>query len=104
MVCLYKHRKSFSPTNLVSFTVMYPLCTHRLALCIIVDVCQISDYEAVHPLRHWKDLKHRVSSHRRCFIFTHQAMPREPLMVLHTALTTEPSSNIQVSNYNYRNM
>ena len=57
---------------------------------------QISQYEAVHPLRHWKDLKHRVGPNRRCFIFTHRAIPREPIMVLHAALTSQPSSSIQV--------
>ncbi|XP_065893587.1 malonyl-CoA decarboxylase, mitochondrial-like isoform X2 [Dysidea avara] len=61
--------------------------------CDIME--KISDYEAVHPLRHWRDLKHRVSSRRRCFIFTHRALPREPLIILHTALTSQPSSNIQ---------
>ncbi|XP_064404931.1 malonyl-CoA decarboxylase, mitochondrial-like isoform X2 [Halichondria panicea] len=61
--------------------------------CDILE--KISDYEAVHRLRHWKDLKHRVGSNRRCFIFTHKAIPREPIVVLHVALTSEPSSSIQ---------
>ena len=62
--------------------------------CDILE--KISLYEAVHPLRHWKDLKHRVGENRRCFIFTHKAISREPIMVLHVALTDEPSSSIQV--------
>ncbi len=56
----------------------------------------MSQYEAVHPLRHWRDLKHRVGPNRRCFIFTHRAFPREPIVVLHTALTREPASSVQV--------
>ena len=63
--------------------------------CDILE--KVSLYEAVHPLRHWKDLKHRVGKNRRCFIFTHKAIPREPIVVLHAALTSEPSSSVQVS-------
>ncbi|XP_033215871.1 malonyl-CoA decarboxylase, mitochondrial-like isoform X2 [Belonocnema kinseyi] len=51
------------------------------------DILQkISDYEAIHPMRNWTDLKRRVGPYRRCFVFTHPSMPREPLVVLHTAL------------------
>ena len=57
---------------------------------------QISDYEAVHPIRNWTDLKRRVGSYRRCFVFTHGSMPREPVVVLHTALTSNISNSIQV--------
>ncbi|PBC25423.1 malonyl-CoA decarboxylase, mitochondrial [Apis cerana] len=51
------------------------------------DILQkISDYEAIHPIKNWLDLKQRVGPYRRCYIFTHLSMPREPLVVLHTAL------------------
>ncbi|XP_076242951.1 malonyl-CoA decarboxylase, mitochondrial [Calliopsis andreniformis] len=51
------------------------------------DILQkVSDYEAIHPVRNWLDLKQRVGPYRRCYIFTHPSMPREPLVVLHTAL------------------
>lgn len=51
------------------------------------DILQkISDYEAIHPIRNWLDLKQRVGPYRRCYIFMHPSMPREPLVVLHTAL------------------
>ncbi|XP_011704022.1 PREDICTED: malonyl-CoA decarboxylase, mitochondrial-like isoform X3 [Wasmannia auropunctata] len=46
----------------------------------------VSDYEAIHPMRNWLDLKRRVGPYRRCYIFTHPSMPREPIVVLHTAL------------------
>ncbi len=58
---------------------------------------KISTYEAVHSLRHWKDLKHRLGTNRRCFAFMHRAVPREPIMILHAALTKEPATDIRVS-------
>lgn len=57
-------------------------------------VQKISDYEAVHPIRNWADLKRRVGSYRRCFVFTHKSMPKEPVVVLHTALTDDISTSI----------
>lgn len=56
---------------------------------------KISQYEAVHPVRNWSDLKRRVGPYRRCYAFTHAAMPGEPLVVLHVALTEDISDNIQ---------
>ncbi|XP_043229853.1 malonyl-CoA decarboxylase, mitochondrial-like isoform X1 [Amphibalanus amphitrite] len=56
---------------------------------------KVSEYEAVHPVRNWTDLKRRVGPYRRCFVFTHHAMPSEPVVVLHTALTPTISSSIQ---------
>ncbi|CAH1799819.1 unnamed protein product [Owenia fusiformis] len=56
---------------------------------------KISDYEAVHPIRNWADLKRRVGPYRRCFVFTHNSMPLEPVVVLHTALTSDISDSIQ---------
>ncbi|XP_049528665.1 malonyl-CoA decarboxylase, mitochondrial isoform X6 [Dermacentor silvarum] len=56
---------------------------------------KISEYEAVHPIRNWTDLKRRVGPYRRCYVFTHSCMPGEPIVVLHTALTSSISSSIQ---------
>ncbi|XP_034975558.2 malonyl-CoA decarboxylase, mitochondrial [Zootoca vivipara] len=56
---------------------------------------KISDSEAVHPVRNWMDMKRRVGSYRRCYYFAHCAIPGEPLVVLHVALTDEISSSIQ---------
>ncbi|CAL8292004.1 unnamed protein product [Boreogadus saida] len=56
---------------------------------------KISQYEAVHPVRNWTDMKRRVGPYRRCYAFTHAAMPGEPLVVLHVALTEDISDNIQ---------
>jgi malonyl-CoA decarboxylase len=62
--------------------------------CDIVE--KVSQYEAVHSVKHWRDIKHRVGPYRRVFTFTHRNMPREPIVILHSALTDTPSSNIQV--------
>ncbi|KAI1890039.1 hypothetical protein AGOR_G00169110 [Albula goreensis] len=56
---------------------------------------KISQYEAVHPVRNWTDIKRRVGPYRRCYAFTHAAMPGEPLVVLHVALSEDISNNIQ---------
>ncbi|TRY69236.1 hypothetical protein TCAL_10735 [Tigriopus californicus] len=55
---------------------------------------KISDYEAVHPMRNWTDLKARVGPYRRCFVYTHKSMPGEPIVVLHVALTEEIPESI----------
>ncbi|XP_046368962.1 malonyl-CoA decarboxylase, mitochondrial-like isoform X1 [Haliotis rufescens] len=57
-------------------------------------VQKITDYEAVHPVKSWTDVKRRVGPYRRCYVFTHNSMPREPVVVLHTALTDNISSSI----------
>jgi len=56
---------------------------------------KVSEYEAVHPVRSWADLKRRVGSYRRCFVYTHSSMPNEPLVVLHTALSTEIAASMK---------
>ncbi|KAM4721236.1 malonyl-CoA decarboxylase, mitochondrial [Rhinophrynus dorsalis] len=56
---------------------------------------KISEYEAVHPVRNWTDMKRRVGPYRRCYMFAHSAMPGEPLIVLHVALMQHISGNIQ---------
>jgi len=55
---------------------------------------KISDYEAVHPVKNWTDLKTRVGAYRRCFVYTHPSMPGEPIVMLHVALTETVSSSI----------
>ncbi|RZF37910.1 hypothetical protein LSTR_LSTR005410 [Laodelphax striatellus] len=59
--------------------------------CLMLQ--KISEYEAVHPVRNWADLKQRVGPYRRCFVYTHNSMPDEPLVVLHTALSDEISAS-----------
>jgi len=54
----------------------------------------VSEGEAVHPIRSWSDLKKRLGPYRRCFILSHQSLPLKPLAILHVALTEEISSTI----------
>ncbi|XP_078036562.1 malonyl-CoA decarboxylase, mitochondrial isoform X4 [Augochlora pura] len=61
--------------------------------CDILE--KISEYEAIHPIKNWIDLKQRVGPYRRCYIFTHRSMPREPLVVLHTALCDIIPNSVQ---------
>ncbi|ETN83320.1 Malonyl-CoA decarboxylase [Necator americanus] len=56
---------------------------------------KVVDYEAVHPVQGMTDFKRRVGSHRRCFYFSHEAMPREPLVIVHVALLNEIANNVQ---------
>ncbi|XP_036296405.1 oxidative stress-induced growth inhibitor 1 isoform X5 [Pipistrellus kuhlii] len=41
------------------------------------------------------DIKQRVGPYRRCYFFSHCSTPEEPLVVLHVALTSDISTNIQ---------
>nr|XP_002128636.1 malonyl-CoA decarboxylase, mitochondrial [Ciona intestinalis] len=50
--------------------------------------------ELVHQIRSWLDLKHRLGPDRRCYAFFHSSMQREPLVMLHVALTDTISSDI----------
>ncbi|XP_011385448.1 malonyl-CoA decarboxylase, mitochondrial [Pteropus vampyrus] len=56
---------------------------------------RVSESEAVHPIKNWMDLKRRVGPYRRCYFFSHCSTPEEPLVILHVALTSEISSNMQ---------
>lgn len=51
-------------------------------------------YEAVHEIRSWLDLRHRLESDRRCYAFFHPRMPQEPLVFVEVALTREVASAI----------
>ncbi|KAH9416672.1 malonyl-CoA decarboxylase, mitochondrial-like isoform X2 [Dermatophagoides pteronyssinus] len=56
---------------------------------------KITEYEAVHPIRNWLDLKHRLGLYRRCYMFSHSCLQGEPLVILHVALVPSISSSIQ---------
>lgn len=55
---------------------------------------KVAQYESVHRIRTLSDLKNRLGTTRRCFIYTHSTMPYEPLVILHIALTNSITSNI----------
>jgi len=48
---------------------------------------KLIEYEAVHAIDSWADLKNRLDSDRRCYAFFHPAMPAEPLVFVEIALT-----------------
>src|SRR6185312_3540833 len=51
-------------------------------------------YEAVHEIRSWADLRHRLESDRRCYAFFHPRMPDEPLVFVEVALMDRVASSI----------
>ncbi|CAF3017145.1 unnamed protein product [Rotaria socialis] len=61
--------------------------------CEIVQ--RVSEYEAVHRIRNWTDLKRRLGPYRRCFVYTHHMMPNDPLVILHVGLVDNISNSIQ---------
>ena len=56
---------------------------------------KLTAYEAVHEIRSWNDLKHRLEADRRCFAFFHPRMPDEPLIFVEVALVKGIAGNIQ---------
>ncbi|MBM9604835.1 malonyl-CoA decarboxylase domain-containing protein [Desulfopila inferna] len=55
---------------------------------------KLIDYEAVHEIRSWDDLKHRLEEDRLCYAFFHPRMPDEPLIFVEVALVNGMSCNI----------
>ena len=47
---------------------------------------KLIQYEAVHDIRSWADLKNRLDSDRRCYGFFHPSLPNEPLIFVEVAL------------------
>ncbi|GAA3980938.1 malonyl-CoA decarboxylase family protein [Comamonas faecalis] len=47
---------------------------------------KLIQYEAVHDIRSWDDLKNRLDSDRRCYGFFHPSLPGEPLIFVEVAL------------------
>lgn len=57
---------------------------------------KIIQYEAVHAINDWDDLRRRLHpSDRRCFAFFHPVMPEEPLIFVEIALTKGVPSSIE---------
>ncbi len=48
---------------------------------------KLIEYEAVHEIQGWDDLRRRLDQDRRCFAFFHPALPDEPLIFVEVALT-----------------
>ncbi|MCF8366899.1 MAG: malonyl-CoA decarboxylase [Bacteroidales bacterium] len=56
---------------------------------------KIIEYEAVHDIKNWDDLKQRLGNDRRCFAYFHPSLEDEPLIFVEVALTKGISSSIQ---------
>ncbi len=57
---------------------------------------QLIEYEAVHEIRGWDDLRRRLEHDRRCFGFFHPLLPDEPLIFVEVALTVGLPGSIQL--------
>ena len=56
---------------------------------------KLIDYEAVHEIQSWDDLKNRLDSDRRCYALFHPRMPQEPLAFVEVALVKGITGSIQ---------
>jgi malonyl-CoA decarboxylase len=56
---------------------------------------KLVQYEAVHRIRTWRDLKNRLDSDRRCYAFFHPRMPDEPLIFVEVALVEGLAVSVQ---------
>jgi malonyl-CoA decarboxylase len=56
---------------------------------------RLIQYEAVHQIQGWRDLRRRLEADRRCYAFFHPALPDEPLIFIEIALTRGMSANVQ---------
>jgi malonyl-CoA decarboxylase len=55
---------------------------------------KLIQYEAVHDIKSWADLKNRLDSDRRCYGFFHPRLPDEPLIFVEVALLDEMAQSI----------
>jgi malonyl-CoA decarboxylase len=56
---------------------------------------KIIQYETVHNIADWNDLKQRLVANKRCFAYFHPALEDEPLIFVEVALTRGISDSIQ---------
>lgn len=56
---------------------------------------KLIEYEAVHEIQSWTDLKNRLDADRRLYAFFHPRMPAEPLIFVEVALTDHLAGNVQ---------
>ena len=56
---------------------------------------KLIQYEAVHALQGWPDLRRRLEADRRCYAFFHPQLPDEPLIFIEVALTRGMSARVQ---------
>lgn len=56
---------------------------------------KLIQYEAVHQIQGWADLRRRLEADRRCYAFFHPALPDEPIIFVEVALTKGMSDKVQ---------
>ena len=56
---------------------------------------KLIQYEAVHEIQGWRDLRRRLEADRRCFAFFHPQLPDEPIIFIEVALTRGMSAHVQ---------
>jgi malonyl-CoA decarboxylase len=56
---------------------------------------KLIEYEAVHALQGWRDLRRRLEGDRRCFAYFHPQLRDEPLIFIEVALTRGMSAHVQ---------
>jgi malonyl-CoA decarboxylase len=56
---------------------------------------KLIQYEAVHEIRSWQDLKNRLDKDRKIYAFFHSKMPLEPLIFVQVAFVKGLAGNIQ---------
>lgn len=56
---------------------------------------KLINYEAVHEIQGWGDLRRRLMRDRRCFAFFHPVMPDEPLIFVEVALVKGIAETVQ---------
>jgi malonyl-CoA decarboxylase len=65
---------------------------HQTPAAILEKLIQ---YEAVHEIKGWPDLRRRLARDRRCFAFFHPALADEPLIFVEVALVAGLSGAVQ---------
>jgi len=56
---------------------------------------KLIQYEAVHDIKSWADVKNRLDSDRRCYGFFHPRLPGVPLIFVEVALVDEMAEGIE---------
>jgi malonyl-CoA decarboxylase len=56
---------------------------------------KLIEFEAVHEIHGWRDLRRRLESDRRCYAFFHPALGEEPIIFVEVALTKGMTAKVQ---------
>src|SRR5579864_496203 len=56
---------------------------------------KLIQYEAVHAIQGWPDLRRRLQADRRCYAYFHPVLPDEPVIFIEVALTRGMSARVQ---------